>query len=139
MTKTALMFLIVITATYCREMDKRKVPQVTLVAVSGTAIITGWSLYFMGDHLAHKNANLYDKSIDVTSVNKYYNEMKKNQKLSKSGLLIQGFGGLFLGVSFFWRYFINKAEQNQSTFQRNTTLIPYTSIENTGLLLCYSF
>lgn len=57
MVKIALTLMVVFTFSYCSEIDKRKIPQLTLGVVSGTAIITGWSLYFVGNYLQDKNTD----------------------------------------------------------------------------------
>ena len=70
MVNIALTLMAVFTVSYSSEIDKRKIPQVTLGAVSSTAIITGWSLYFVGNYLQDKNTDLYE-NVPMRECNRY--------------------------------------------------------------------
>ncbi len=139
MVNIALTLMAVFTVSYSSEIDKRKIPQVTLGAVSSTAIITGWSLYFVGNYLQDKNTDLYENASDIGSVIKYLDKRTKAEKIWKGGHWTHGFGGLFLGVSFLWRYCINKSDRNKNSVQSNTILMPVISYDNCGIILCYPF
>jgi hypothetical protein len=93
--KIPFTLLAVCAITYCSDIDKRKLSPVLLGAASSSAVITGWSLYFIGNHIEDKNHNLYLNLSNGESMEKYYEKMIKCQNISKSGLWIQGFGGLF--------------------------------------------
>jgi hypothetical protein len=131
--------MVVFVITYCSEIDKRKLPPVTLGAASSTAVITGWGLFFIGNYIEDKNHNLYLNLSNGESIDKYYGEMINGQKISKCGLWTQGFGGLFLGISFWWRYRINKSALNENTFQSNTAIIPFITYDCYKITVYYSF
>jgi len=102
-----------------------KIVQFSFGVLSATTIVTGLVMLIVGEinedkyfELALQVEEEYKNATNIDDFKKYkekydlyYDKLVQSQKISKSGVFMQLGGGIGLGVSFLWRFGINKRKK----------------------------